>query len=85
MVTDNMPFPKDVLNELRWSPDKDLELAEIVYEHRGAPSDEKTISGDDITELGTSFFKTAESMIPYHRILQIIYEGETIFNLENYG
>lgn len=80
-----MPYPKDILNELRWSPDKDLESARIVYEHRGAPNDERTISGAEIIDLDQSFFKTEESMIPYHRILRIIYRDEVIFNLENYG
>ena len=70
---------KDVLNELKLREDRDLALATIFYVHRGAPNDEKVISGTEITELDTSFFSTVEAMIPYHRIFRIDYENIIIF------
>jgi uncharacterized protein (UPF0248 family) len=66
-----MVFPREVLNELRWHPTRSLNRAEITYEHRGSPDDVRVISGSEIVELGRSFFGTAESKIPYHRIRRI--------------
>lgn len=77
-----MVFPRDVLNELKWRDDKELSNAWITYEHRGAPCDEVTISGASIVQLGRSFFSTGTSHIPYHRIIRIVYEGDTLFEVE---
>jgi uncharacterized protein (UPF0248 family) len=74
-----MPHPKEILNELKWRKDKNLEKAEIWYVHRGAPNDSMIISGGDITNLTHSFMELADSSIPFHRIFKIIYEGEIIF------
>ena len=74
-----MANPRDILNELKWKNNCDLELAEIWYVHRGAPNDTKIISGKDIVSLEKSFMQTTNSMIPYHRIFKIIYRNEIIF------
>ncbi len=74
-----MSNPRDVLNELKWKGDFDLEKAEIWYVHRGAPDDTKIISGKDIVTLEKSFMQTTTAMIPYHRIFKIIYNGKVIF------
>lgn len=74
-----MSNPRDVLNELKWKQDCDMNKAEIWYLHRGAPNDTKIISGKDIVKLERSFIKTTTAMIPYHRILRIIYEEKIIF------
>lgn len=71
---------RDVLNKLKWRRDRELALATIFYVHRGAPGDEKCISGEEILEQGRSFFHTAEAAIPYHRIFRIDYAGSTIFS-----
>jgi len=71
--------PKDVLNELKWRENLNLEKAEIWYIHRGAPNDTKIISGKDIVKLGKSFMQTTTAMIPYHRIFKIAYKGDIIF------
>ncbi len=68
----DMPYPREVLNEIRWHPDLSMKRAEITYEHRGAPGDVKVISGREIRELGRSFFSTGDSSIPYHRIRRIV-------------
>ena len=47
---------KDILNELKWYPAKDLENAEIWYIHRGVKNDTKIILGSDILNLGNSFY-----------------------------
>jgi len=74
-----MPSPRDILNGLKWGEGFDLPKAEIWYVHRGAPNDTKIISGGDIIALERSFMHTVNAMIPYHRILKIVYEGKIIF------
>ena len=70
---------RDVLNELKWREDRELDRAVIHYIHRGAPGDEKAIPGADIRELGNSFFSTSEATIPYHRIFRIEFDSSVIF------
>jgi uncharacterized protein (UPF0248 family) len=78
-----MPFPKDILNELKWRTQKDLTKAEIWYVHRGAPDDTMVVTGNDILDLEHSFMVISKSgissHIPYHRIFKIVYENEVIF------
>ena len=74
-----MTNPRDILNELKWKQNCDLNQAEIWYIHRGAPNDTKIISGKDIIKLEKSFMKTTTAMIPYHRIFKIVYEDKIIF------
>ena len=75
----NMTNPRDILNELKWKQDCDLSITEIWYVHRGAPNDTKIITGSDIIKLEKSFIKTTTAMIPYHRIIKIIYNENVIF------
>ena len=74
-----MSNPRDILNELKWRQNFDLEKTEIWYVHRGAQNDTKIISGKAIVTLEKSFMQTITAMIPYHRIFKIIYAGEVIF------
>lgn len=74
-----MTNPRDILNELKWKQNCDLNLAEIWYIHRGAPNDTKIILGKDIVNLEKSFMQTKSSMIPYHRIFKIVYKDDIIF------
>jgi uncharacterized protein (UPF0248 family) len=71
--------PKHILNKLKWHEKFDLSKAEIWYLHRGAPNNTKIIKGDEIVDLEKSFIKTETAMIPYHRVLKIIYEKEVFF------
>jgi uncharacterized protein (UPF0248 family) len=74
-----MVYPREVLNRLKWSGDRDLDDVVIYYLHRGAPNDTMTIKGKDIIELERSFFVTADSKIPYHRIRRIEKGGEVLY------
>jgi len=74
-----MTNPRDILNELKWKQDYDLNQAEIWYIHRGAPNDTKIMSGKDIIKLDKSFIQTSTAMIPYHRVFKILYEKKVIF------
>jgi uncharacterized protein (UPF0248 family) len=73
-----MPTAKEVLNKIKWS--KDIKKAEIWYLHRGAPNDTMIISGKDIVSLHHSFMDLKDgTMIPYHRILKIFYDGKLVW------
>jgi uncharacterized protein (UPF0248 family) len=74
-----MPYPRDVLNRLKWTEGEDLGEAVIWYVHRGAPGDELSIRGSDVISFGRGFFETADASIPYHRVLRIEYRGRVIF------
>jgi uncharacterized protein (UPF0248 family) len=71
-------YPREVLNEIKWRHQA-LDDAMVTYVHRGAPGDVLTISGKEITELGRSFFSTGETMIPYHRIVRIVFRQRVVF------
>ncbi len=74
-----MTNPRDILNEYKWKNNKNIDEVEIWYIHRGAINDTKIITGKEILKLEKSFMKTRTSMIPYHRIFKIIYNGKIIF------
>ncbi len=74
-----MPYPRDVLNRLKWTEGEDIGEAVIWYVHRGAPGDMMRVRGSDILSLGRGFFETADASIPYHRVLRIEYRGRVIF------
>ncbi|MFW6041059.1 MAG: DUF504 domain-containing protein [Thermoplasmatota archaeon] len=75
-----MTNPKEILNELKWRKNRSLDFAEIFYVHRGTQGDYKVLKGNEITELGRSFIRCEEGAIPYHRVFQIVYEGDVIFS-----
>jgi hypothetical protein len=70
--------PREILNEIKWRG-LDMERCEIEVLHRGAPKDRITLKGSEIS-LGRSFFARGETMIPYHRILRIWYDGRTVYS-----
>ena len=74
-----MTNPRIILNKLKWHENKDIKKAEIWYVHRGAPQDTKIIQGNEVIDLGISFFKTNNAQIPYHRIFLIKYNDKIIF------
>jgi hypothetical protein len=72
--------PREVLNKLKWHPDFQFEGYTVVYLHRGAPRDEKTISCKEIVALEHSdFILPEDTHIPYHRILRILDKHGHIF------
>lgn len=65
--------PREFLNMLKWHPEYDFEKYSVVYVHRGAPNDEKTVSCTDIVDLEHSDMIIEErTHIPYHRIKRIL-------------
>lgn len=67
---------KEMLSKLRWDPSfKDTD-AVVVYLHRGAPHNERSVKMSDIKEYLVSDFMILrpdgfDSYIPYHRVLRI--------------
>jgi hypothetical protein len=70
--------PKEILNEIKWRG-LDLKECEVIYLHRGAPGDRKSIRGDEIEKIEGGFMVIGETMIPLHRILEIKFKGVTVF------
>jgi uncharacterized protein (UPF0248 family) len=78
-----LTYPREVLNRLKWKGGS-LNGVKVTYVHRGGPGDRLTISAEEITSLGHSFFSTAESEIPYHRITLIERRGEVLFDIKDF-
>jgi uncharacterized protein (UPF0248 family) len=68
---------RDILNEIKWN--RSIDNVEIWFIHRGAPNNTKIISGNEIKQIGISFLDTSSAIIPYHRIIKIIYNGKVLF------
>ncbi|MCD6468821.1 MAG: DUF504 domain-containing protein [Thermoplasmata archaeon] len=75
-----MPSVRDILNELKWRDNSEFNKVEVWYRHRGAPNDTMVISGEEIVSLHKSFLETKTAMIPYHRVIKVIYEGRILFD-----
>ncbi len=73
-----MPYVRDILNEIKWT--KDLRKVTIWYIHRGAVHNTKTVSGTEIAGIRRSFLETTTATIPYHRIIKIVYDKDTVFD-----
>jgi uncharacterized protein (UPF0248 family) len=72
--------PRTVLNKLKWHPDFHFDEYFVVYLHRGAPNNEKTISCKKIISLQHSdFILPEDTHIPYHRILKILDKNGQVF------
>lgn len=70
---------REILNELRWRPGRDLGRAEIWVADRTRPEGGRVLSGAEIRDLGHRYFSTAHATIPYHKIVKIVYRGSVIF------
>ncbi len=73
-----MSYPLQVLNRLKWG-EGGLSGTVVTYVHRGGPDDLAMINGEEIAELGRSFFTVGQGRIPYHRILKIEKDGKVVF------
>jgi uncharacterized protein (UPF0248 family) len=81
-----MPSIRDILNEIKWT--KDLKQVTVWYIHRGAVGNMKCITGEEIIDIGKSFLQTRTAMIPFHRIVKIVFNDQTVFDrqeISSYG
>ncbi len=67
---------RDLINKVIWHPELDRRKLEIKFIDR--PEGVSSIRGDEIEEVGHKFV-FAHVPIPYHRILEIKYEGKVIW------
>ncbi len=74
-----MRTARDVLNELRWRPGRDLTLAQIWIADRTTPEGGRVLSGAEIMGLGHRYFTTSRATIPFYKVLRIEYEGRILF------
>lgn len=63
---------RDALNMILWAGKYDADDCLLYYIHRGVKGDRLSLRINEIVELGQMFFLTADSTIPYHRILAIV-------------
>lgn len=70
---------RDILNEYRWRRDRDFSLIVIHYIDRLRPEGYALLKGEDIVDMGSKFIFTKRGMIPYHRIIRILYNGKVIY------
>ena len=74
---------REMVNKILWHPMYDQSYYTIVYLHRGAPKNERSVPFDKIVSFQKSDFVIIrpdgmESYIPYHRILRIVSSDATI-------
>jgi uncharacterized protein len=73
-----------ILLKLFHDPRYEFADVRVAYIDRGAPSDTSWVSGKEISRLDSQYIeiitKRGESCIPYHRILQILYRGEVMWD-----
>ncbi len=73
---------REVLNELRWHPERDPARARIFYRDRQSEGGFAEIRGDDLDEVGPSSFTVGSSTIPYYKVFRVIYGTELMFERE---
>lgn len=75
-------FPIDLFNEIKWKG-YDIDKCRVHHINRGSPGDIDIFEGSRIMEIGPGFLTLSgvphEIYIPYHRIVKIEYDHQTIF------
>lgn len=71
--------PREVLNELKWRKGLGLAGAEVWCLDRNRAEGYSVIPGEDILQLGPSFFDTTGATIPYHRVFRITHQGREVY------
>jgi uncharacterized protein (UPF0248 family) len=75
-------FPRDIFNEIKWK-EYDISKCKAYYINRGSIGDIAIFEGSSIVEIGKGFLTLKsipyEKYIPYHRIVKIEYEDQTVF------
>jgi uncharacterized protein (UPF0248 family) len=76
---------RNILNEYKWREDRDFSLIEVHYIDRLSPQGYAILKGEDIVDMGSKFIFTKKGMIPYHRVIRILYNGEIIYEKVSRG
>lgn len=79
-----MPTIRDTLNKIKWSGKGGLGGCEIVIIHRGAPGNRRVIRGEDVADVAPRALICIEGgqevVIPYHRVVSLVRDGEVIWS-----
>ncbi len=70
---------RKTLNEYKWRKDRDFKKIEVIYVDRLNPRGYSVIQGEEIMDMGDKFIFTKNGMIPYHRVLRILYDGKIVW------
>ncbi|AEA46306.1 DUF504 domain-containing protein [Archaeoglobus veneficus] len=68
---------RSILNRFRWDPAFDFNLVEVFYIDR--PKGISSLSGSEIEEIGYKFIYLQDAAIPVHRVVEIRYDGMTVW------
>ncbi|MDD1706297.1 MAG: RNA repair domain-containing protein [Methanoregulaceae archaeon] len=72
---------REILLRFYHDPEYRFADVEICYVNRGAPGDRSCIGGDRIIRLDPTYIEiesgTGTTPIPYHRLIRILYQGNT--------
>ena len=70
---------RKTLNEYKWRKDRDFKKILVIYVDRLKLEGYSVLRGEDIEDMGDKFIFTKNGMIPYHRVLRIIYDGKIVW------
>ncbi len=81
-----VPNPvRDLLNELRWHPDREPAKACIFYANRNSPEGFVMVRGNEVAAVGSATFRVDAgisqahgSTIPLYKVFRITYDGEVL-------
>ena len=82
---------RDILNRIIWHPEEDASKYEIVFIHRGAPGNLKSIPAWSITRVNPQSFEYSlggeSARIPFHRIVVIrnVMSGVIVWRSKRHG
>jgi uncharacterized protein (UPF0248 family) len=76
---------RDLLNNRKWSH-HDLDLCEVIVQHRGSPDGERRIYGWAIDDVGRNGLVVMDTLrpedpthYPYHRVLRVVKGSTTLW------
>jgi len=75
---------REALNELRWRGRSRLGNAILWYLDRTRPEGYRLIRGSEIVALERRYFETAETRLPYYKVVRIECEGRVVFERQSY-
>jgi len=71
---------REILNKLKWHPDYDFSKVLIIYIDRLSENRTGIADGNEIAEIGHKFlFLKGGGVIPQHRVIEILYDGKTVW------
>lgn len=82
MSPPSRPAVRDLLNEIRWHPDRDPKEVRVYYADRDAPGGFAVVRGDEVDAIGRSRFTVRETTIPFYKVFRITHGDEVLLERE---